>query len=259
MLKELYHGFYATHLYLPFSALSKRWRDHWRRRLGKADPFMQDTHLPSISWCRCVAPKPIRLLEHRSENGNVRISELGILAQMAANCPEGSTLFEIGTFDGRTTLNLAINAPRTCRIFTLDLHPDTEPRYALASGERHFVDKPTPGMRYRKHRESRHESAGRITQLLGDSATFDFSSFRRRCSLVFVDGSHAYDYVLSDTDRALELVDAGGVIVWHDYGVWEGVTRALEEIEAQRRLGLRHLKGTSLVFWRNDEKGGNPR
>jgi hypothetical protein len=29
--------------------------------------------------------------------------------------------------------------------------------------------------------------------------------------------------------------------------VWEGVTRALEEIEAARRLGLRHIRGTSLV------------
>lgn len=76
---------------------------------------------------------------------------------------------------------------------------------------------------------------------------------------MFVDGSHAYDYVLSDTDRALDLVDAGGIIVWHDYGVWEGVTRALEEIEAQRRPGLKHIKGTSLVFWRNDEKRGAPR
>ncbi|MBN2687050.1 MAG: hypothetical protein JXR85_02630 [Deltaproteobacteria bacterium] len=108
---------------------------------------MQSTHLPPIHWRRCVAPKVIGLLEHQSKNGNVRISELGILAHMAANCPEGSILFEIGTFDGRTTLNLVINAPQRCRIFTLDLHPDTEPRYVPATGELHFVDKPTPGMR----------------------------------------------------------------------------------------------------------------
>ena len=42
----------------------------------------------------------------------------------------------------------------------------------------------------------------------------------------------------------------GGIVMWHDYGVWEGVTRALEEIEARRNLGLRHIRGTSLVFWR---------
>jgi hypothetical protein len=40
-----------------------------------------------------------------------------------------------------------------------------------------------------------------------------------------------------------------GMVIWHDYGVWEGVTRALEEIEASRHLGLRHVRGTSLVVW----------
>jgi hypothetical protein len=40
------------------------------------------------------------------------------------------------------------------------------------------------------------------------------------------------------------------MVMWHDYGAWEGVTRALEELEASRQLGLRHIRGTSLVFWR---------
>ena len=44
--------------------------------------------------------------------------------------------------------------------------------------------------------------------------------------------------------------DPGGMVIWHDYGVWPGVTRALEELEASRNLGLRHIRGTSLVFWR---------
>ena len=71
-----------------------------------------------------------------------------------------------------------------------------------------------------------------------------------RAGLVFVDGSHAHDYVIADTDTAFRLVRRQGVVIWHDYGVWEGVTRALEEIEASRHLGLRHVRGTSLVVWR---------
>ena len=68
---------------------------------------------------------------------------------------------------------------------------------------------------------------------------------------MFVDGSHAYEYALADSDTAFRLVAPNGVVVWHDYGVWEGVTRALEEIEAARRLGLRHIGGTSLVVWKS--------
>jgi hypothetical protein len=87
----------------------------------------------------------------------------------------------------------------------------------------------------------------RIQQVYGDSATFDFQTFEGRCDLVFVDGSHAYDYVRKDTETALRLCARPGVILWHDYGVWEGVTRGLEEIEHEKRLGLKHLAGTSLV------------
>ena len=67
---------------------------------------------------------------------------------------------------------------------------------------------------------------------------------------MFVDGSHAHDYVIADTETAFRLVADKGMVIWHDYGVWDGVTRALEEIEASRHLGLRHVRGTSLVVWR---------
>jgi hypothetical protein len=41
------------------------------------------------------------------------------------------------------------------------------------------------------------------------------------------------------------------VVIRHDYGVWDGVTRALEDFEASRHLGLRHVRGTSLVVWKS--------
>jgi len=84
-----------------------------------------------------------------------------------------------------------------------------------------------------------------------DPATFDFSAHHGRAGLVFVDGSHSYEYVIADTETAARLVAPKGVVIWHDYGVWEGVTRALEEIEASRHLGLRHVRGTSLVVWKS--------
>ena len=90
----------------------------------------------------------------------------------------------------------------------------------------------------------------RITQLHGDSATFDFTPYEDRCDLVFVDGSHAYEYTVKDTETAFRLKRPGGVIIWHDYGVWEGVTRALEEFERRTNAGLKHIHGTSLVVFK---------
>ena len=60
---------------------------------------------------------------------------------------------------------------------------------------------------------------------------------------------------LRDDDRALKLVGRNGVVIWHDYGIWEGVTQALEEIEREKNLGLESIRGTSLVYWRNGKDG----
>jgi len=179
----------------------------------------------------------------------VRISELAILSAVAASCKDHSNIFEIGTFDGRTTLNLALSAPPQCHIFTLDLPADHPTKYRIVDGERHMVRKPAPGSRYEKYRASHPRAIGRIHQLLGDSATFDYSPYENSCALVFIDGSHAYEYVKSDTEAALRIVRSGGVIIWHDYGIWEGVTKALEELEQQAHLGICNIRGTSLVFW----------
>src|SRR6185295_7516519 len=184
----------------------------------------------------------------------VNLAELAVLATAAASLSggqKGKEIVEIGTFDGRTTLNLALNAPAHLPVFTLDLPPDTTPKFGLAPGERAFVEKPRSGRHFLEPSPEFAAAAARITQLYGDSAAFDWSAHFGRAALVFVDGSHAHDYVLADTDTALRLVADKGVVIWHDYGVWEGVTRALEAIEASRHLGLRHVRGTSLVVWKS--------
>jgi hypothetical protein len=242
-------GLYALGLYLPASLAAHRLRDRSRALRG----VRRDTHatgLPQAGWSELLARRPIRLVETDKADGNVNLAELAILAQAAAAIPAGSTMVEIGTFDGRTTLNLAINAA-DASVFTLDLPAEERALFALAPGERQYVDKPQSGARFRACGPPWQAAARRITQLLGDSATFDWSPYDGRAALVFVDGSHAYDYVRKDSETALRLVAKGGLVLWHDYGRWEGVSRALDELEAERKLGLRHVRGTSLVFWRS--------
>jgi predicted O-methyltransferase YrrM len=243
-------GFYATRVYLPLSSLSRSLRRFSRSLRGHTDNFLQSTGLRKVSWRKCAALSRPRIWEARKANGNVRISELAILSAVAAGCENHSNIFEIGTFDGRTTLNLALSAPAQCHIFTLDLPPGQATRFRIVEGERHMVRKPAPGSRYEQYRATHPQAIGRIHQLLGDSATFDYAPYENSCALVFVDGSHAYEYVKSDTDAAMRMVRSGGVVIWHDYGIWEGVTNALEELEQRQRLGLCNIRGTSLVFWK---------
>lgn len=244
------NGFKALYIHLPFSGLARRWRRFSRRLRGKRDRGLQPIQLKEVSW-RCVTSRRLpAVLEPAKANGNVRISELAILSALAAGVKDGNALFEIGTFDGRTTLNLAAASPPGCSVYTLDLPPDMETALPLAPGERHMVDKPVSGSRIGTYRDNGAPFAMKVHQLHGDSATFDFSPYTNRCSLVFIDGSHARDYVLSDSRNAFRMVREGGVVVWHDYGIWEDVTAALENLAEEEGLAIRCIRGTSLAYWR---------
>jgi len=243
-------GLYALNIYLPLSAIDRARRARRRARRGVTSRHAQATRLPPIDWSEAFANRPIYLLKTHKRNGNTQLGELAVLALAAAATAPGSEIIEIGTFDGRTTLNLAVNAPDETAIFTLDLPPDESTQLPLDTGERHFVDHRARGEHIRSCPQLWSHKAGRIVQLLGDSATFDWSGHFGKAGLVFVDGSHSYPYAMKDSETAMRLVRQGGIVIWHDYGVWEGVTRALEELAAQRRLDLRHIHGTSLAFWR---------
>jgi len=250
-LKARFGIFYALRVYLPFSHVAQGVRAQSRALRGKVNRHQQATKLPYAPWHQLFPSKSALLVESAKANGNVRVSELAVLAKAAAVVAPGREIIEIGTFDGRTTLNLAVNSNPTTPVFTLDLPPELATKFALDHGERKFVEKPAPGERYRHARPPWKDSTAKITQLLGDSGTFDWSAHFGKAGLVFVDGSHAYDYAKHDTKTAFELVAPGGMVLWHDYGVWEGVTRALDELETERKLGLKQVRGTSLVFWRN--------
>ena len=154
-------------------------------------------------------------------------------------------IFEIGTFDGTTTLQLALNSPEDAVVWTLDLPAENldRTRYSVLPQERAYIMKPASGARLQGT-----PAAAKVRQLFGDSATFSFAPYLGRMDLVVVDGSHALDYVHSDSANALALARPGGWIVWHDYGVWPEVTAGLHEFAP--RLPLVRLEGTSLVVGR---------
>jgi hypothetical protein len=202
-----------------------------------------DPRLPSVSVNDITLPSTsVVLAEPVANDGNVTLLELLVLARLVRERRPRS-VFEIGTFDGRTTLALAMNAPDDAIVYTLDLPAHTETEHRIEHPERKFVDKPESGARFRGT-----DAARRIRQVYGDSAAFDFSHYT--AEFVFVDGSHAYEYVLSDSERALALLgDRPGTVVWHDYGEWPGVTRALNQFAATdaRFAALRWIEGTTLA------------
>jgi hypothetical protein len=191
---------------------------------------------------------PFRLLEPDCEEGNVSGYELAVICGLVAQARPMKCL-EIGTFDGRTTLNIAANMPADGVVYTLDLPSSEAARTTLnlASGDVRYIEKAVSGCRF-----AASEHRKKIVQLYGDSAKFDFSQYEGQMDLVFVDGSHSYEYVKHDTQIALKLLKAkGGMIIWHDYGSkwWKGLTQALNELygEWPALKAMKHLKGTMMV------------
>lgn len=188
----------------------------------------------------------VTMTELSHADGGVSALELVIIAALTRRAdPQRS--FEIGTFDGRTTLNLALNQRAGSEVITLDL-PAAQLEQAaqpLEDDDRKYIMKAASGARFQQR-----TTAARIVQVYGDSATFDFSRYHNAVDLMFVDGSHSYDYARSDSLVALSLVRPGGLILWHDYDTpyWPGVTRALNEMYAQNGecAGLKHIAGTTL-------------
>lgn len=181
--------------------------------------------------------------------GGISNLETWILAVLAKR---SHRIFEFGTCTGKTTYLLAANAPADARVVTLTLPPDSasgyqaetqdaaqDTRIALVeSCNAEFLYNGTP-------------EAAKITQIFADSKLFDEAPYRDNCDLVFVDGSHAYSFVKSDSEKALNMVRPGGIVLWHDYRGprnTQGVYRALNELA--QRLPLVHLAGTSLVAYR---------
>lgn len=176
--------------------------------------------------------------------------ETWILANFAKTA---ETIFEFGTATGKTAYLLARNAPDDAKVVTLTLGPDQLGRYREAGGDSSEARKlAMQESRYDAFYYNGTEVEAKIEQLFGDSKAFDESPYAERCDLIFIDGSHAYSYVKSDTDKALRMIKPGGVILWHDYRGprhTKDVYRALNELS--RELPLRRIKGTSLVAYRH--------
>ena len=186
--------------------------------------------------------------------GGTSDTEAWVLAVLSK---KARVMFEFGTCTGRTAYLWARNSAPDAKIVTLTLGPDDVASYkkegedtgsatAVAISESKFDTFYYSGT----------PVAGKVTQLFGDSKTFDETPWAGQCDLVFVDGSHARSYVQSDSKKALRLVKPGGLVLWHDYRGHKlrGVFETLNEMA--RDLPLVNIRGTSIVAYRKPETGG---
>jgi len=161
-------------------------------------------------------------------------------------------MFEFGTCTGRTAYLWARNSPPEAIVTTLTLGPEQQALYEASEDDR-AVDTVVAlaESNFESFLYSGTNVAHKIEQLFGDSKAFDETPYAGQMDLIFVDGSHAYSYVISDSRKALRMVRSGGLVLWHDYDgpmAGRGTDEAL--VELARELPLHHIEQTRLIVYR---------
>jgi predicted O-methyltransferase YrrM len=162
---------------------------------------------------------------------------LGALARARSDRPT----FEIGTASGNTTCLLAANTDAT--VYTLDL-PDSDewqPSLTRLGSDDKVRRSRSRAQFIRAHPEDN------IVELVGDSATFDYTDYHDRIGLFFVDGAHSLEYVRSDTMNAAWCCGEGSVVVWDDFTTTRDVTDYVRSLKASG-VDVYGLRGTRLAF-----------
>ncbi len=200
-----------------------------------------------------IEAQPIKIVPRKyPDEGGLTLYELVVLCAICSHI-QPLKVFEFGTFKGNSALHLALNSPDDCEVYTLDLPASAREcaRYLIEMepittvpfivGERYYGS----------------SIEHKIRQLSGDSATYDYNQFYGCIDLVFVDGSHQYDNVRSDSENALRMLRSRGVVIWHDYTdllEHAGIIQYVNELAS--KMELFKVAGTSFVIaWKGGKRG----
>lgn len=187
--------------------------------------------------------------------GSTSDTEAWLLAALAKRCRR---IFEFGTATGRTAYLLAKNSPPDATVYTITL-PNSQPYREDTTDSAEATDDAKRGY-YDHFLYCGTPVEAKVRQLFGDSKALEEQSLGLASfDLIFVDGSHAYSYVKSDTEKALRMIRPNGVILWHDYRDdlphLQDVRRYLEELGETQ--SVRWIRGTSLAYLRAAQPARN--
>ena len=197
------------------------------------------TQFPTTDIRQFLTKENANINKYAFLDGSSSITDLILLKTLAASIPNCEYL-EIGTWRGESIVNVA-SCAKHCT--SVNLSPDD----IIARGLPH---------KYAKLHACLIQDEQNITQIHADSKEFDFKSLNKKFDLIFIDGDHSYEGVLSDTKKVFDLLkNDDSMIVWHDYGYNPEIPRhsviaaILDGLKKEEHSNLYHVSNTVCAIY----------
>lgn len=211
--------------------------DTWQTYVAKKHGLPEG--LPVITMDQLVKKDSLEIGPMTFLDGGSLPTDMMLLVGLAAGIRDCS-YFEIGTWRGESVSAVAGRA-KSCHTLCLT----DEQMRALGMHEKTVE----------AHRMFSRELEN-VVQLRGDSRRFDYASLGMKFDLLFIDGDHHHDFIVSDTRNVFEhLVHEHSVVVWHDYGHhpdkvrFEVMAAILDGVGAGRAAQVYHVAHTKCAIF----------
>lgn len=213
----------------------------------------KELNLPTKSFSFFGKIDNLNLLELSNSKGGLTFEELVVFLSICSNYSSGNFL-EIGSHKGRTTINVANNF-KNLKIFTFDLPPNFDLenlKFKLVKKDHELIQSYREKELYYKKYQNLSKN---MTHLYGDSAEYDFTKYKNFFDLIFIDGSHKYENVISDSYKSFDMLRNNGTIVWHDYTIDHiDVVKAVNKFGKDKNIKIYRAKRTKFAIYKKEVK-----
>lgn len=172
--------------------------------------FIGARHMTTISWSQFLHLFDSAPFDSNTpEASSTCDRELRALLNIAFHF-QPKRILELYTSEGYTALWLA-RMCQTSEVLAIDICSEMN----IAKGQYNAPNEIKDRLRVGRAFLGRPEE-NRIRLIIKDPSEIAFSEFNK-FDLIYIDGEHSFDAILSDTKRALDCSSSNGILVWDDY------------------------------------------
>ncbi len=174
--------------------------------------------------------------------GCARFDEVLFIASIARHI-NPRFVFEIGTCEGRTTINIARNCPKLKKLYTLNLPPEADPSTEWLPQDKTIYEqtKCRIGINFKDF-----AYLEKIEQILSDSDGYNFEK-HAPIDLVLIDGSTRSESVIASSESCWKILQPGGTLIWRAYNYADGVTLGVDTFCENNAINAFNIYKTTLA------------